>query len=255
MQKRGFTLIELLITITIIAILIGILLPALSSSRKLGRRSVALARLRDLGVGSLAYAQDNEDWFATLIDPEERSFRGLSHLGRALQLPPEVFLNPNTMDQATNRLTEDGRPILAEVDGAEITDEMTITPANIAQVRWHCSFSYDNDPKTSQTGAALKMNSTLPRVFMGDRADYENGRTYSNNWQGDGMTLLWTDGHAEFSKLRSINDQSDPNIYHHNEFEGEGGNEVNDGVAVSPATRDTHLRFFTEEEDDELLPD
>ena len=49
--------------------------------------------------------------------------------------------------------------------------------------------------------------------------------------------------------------QRDPNIYHHNEFGGEGGDEVRDDVSVSRATQDTHLRFFSEEEDDVLLPD
>ena len=68
------------------------------------------------------------------------------------------------------------------------------------------------------------------------------------------MCLLWTDEHAEFRRKRSLVDQSDPNIYHHNEYEGEGANEVVDDVHVGPYTYDTHLRVFTEDEDDVLLP-
>ena len=69
------------------------------------------------------------------------------------------------------------------------------------------------------------------------------------------MCLLWTDQHAAFSKTRTMADQGDPNIYHHNEFGGEGADEAREGVTVSPATLDTHMRYFSEEEDDELLPD
>jgi hypothetical protein len=90
---------------------------------------------------------------------------------------------------------------------------------------------------------------------LGDRADYERGRTFSPNWNGEGMCLLWTDQHGEFRRHRSLKEQADPNIYHHNEFGGEGGDEVVDGVAVRADTVDTHLRFFSEEEDDVLLPD
>jgi hypothetical protein len=94
-----------------------------------------------------------------------------------------------------------------------------------------------------------------PIVYMGDRADYARGRTMSDNWGGKGMCLLWTDQHAAFSKTRTMADQGDPNIYHHNKFDGEGGAEVRDGVAVVPGTLDTHMRYFSEEEDDALLPD
>jgi len=90
---------------------------------------------------------------------------------------------------------------------------------------------------------------------MGDRADYAMGHTFSANWQGDGMCLLWTDQHAAFYRSRTLNAQSDPNMFHHNEYMGEGGLEVREGVSVTPATLDTHLRFFSEDEDDALLTD
>lgn len=256
MKRSAFTLIELLVVIAIIAILIGILLPALSQARQQGRRAVTLARLRDLGIGALSYSQDNEDQFPSLIDREEKAFYGLSLLARTHQLPPDLFINPNTTDRAASRITEDGRPVLADVGGDEIANDATIAPGSVNSVRWHCSFAYDNDPKKNhRTDQELKLNSALPQVFIGDRADYINGRTFSANWRGEGMCLLWTDGHGEFVKSNAVSEQADPNIYHHNEFEGEGGTEFNEGVAVSLGTRDTHLRFFTEEEDDELLPD
>jgi hypothetical protein len=132
----------------------------------------------------------------------------------------------------------------------EIEGSTVIDPGNIAQVRFHCSFSFDNDVKLH--------GGWKPIVYAGDRADYERGITLSSNWgtgAASGMCLLWTDQHAAWSRTRTMKNQNDPNIYHHNEFNGEGGNEVREGVAVTRGTLDTHMRYFSEEEDDELLPD
>lgn len=242
----AFTLIELLIVIAIIAILIAILLPALSQARVSGRRSVTLAHLRGLGMSMQAYMQENNDRLPAVSDEEEKAFLGLSLLARRDSFPEKFFINPNTQDTAPHIISDDGRPVLAELNEMEVVESTAITPANIDQIEWHCSYAYDNDNK--------KENSGRIKVFLGDRADYVKGRTYSDNWQGKGMCLLWTDGHGEFTKHNYIWDQSDPNMYHHNEFEGEGGTEVNDEVRVTEGTIDTHMRFFSEEEDDALLP-
>lgn len=247
MRSRGFTLIELLVVIAIIALLIGILLPALARARIVGRQAVVLARLHDLGVGTAAYMNEYRDLLPALKDYEEKPILSLSVLGLVNLVPSVSFINANTRDTPATKETADGRPILADLAGAEIDADTIIDPGNIGQVSFHCSFAFDNDVKPRTLW--------MPIVFMGDRADYEEGRTFSRHWGNEGMCLLWTDNHAAFGKSRTMRDQSDPNIYHHNEFNGEGGDEVRDGVAVSRATLDTHLRYFSEEEDDVLLPD
>jgi prepilin-type N-terminal cleavage/methylation domain-containing protein len=58
--RRAFTLVELLVVIAIIALLIGILLPSLASSRQATRNVVCMSRLQQLGVGVSMYLDENK---------------------------------------------------------------------------------------------------------------------------------------------------------------------------------------------------
>ena len=61
--NKGFTLIELLVVISIIALLIALLLPALSSAREAGNVAQCLSNSKTFGNLLQTYLNDNDDTF------------------------------------------------------------------------------------------------------------------------------------------------------------------------------------------------
>ncbi|MGE3107270.1 MAG: type II secretion system protein [Phycisphaerales bacterium] len=68
-SRRAFTLIELLVVIAIIAIMVGILLPAMSKARDASRLSKCLAHCQQMSTAMTTYANTWKDWFPVMPRP------------------------------------------------------------------------------------------------------------------------------------------------------------------------------------------
>ena len=62
-RKQGFTLLELLVVIAIMTMLIGVLLPSLSASRRAAKANACLATLKGIGMTFTIYLNENRDQF------------------------------------------------------------------------------------------------------------------------------------------------------------------------------------------------
>lgn len=119
-NRHAFTLIELLVVIAIIAVLIAILVPALSGSRERGRATACLANLRTLGQGLVMYSDragermvpgrlpklDNDNWRAEIEGGWKYRPTFLAMMGSNVGIRP--FEEPMPSKNMTDRYGQPG---------------------------------------------------------------------------------------------------------------------------------------------------
>ena len=228
LRQRGFTLIELLVVIAIIAILAGLLLPALSKAKEKGRRIACMSNMRQVGIALHMYEQDTKK-----LPPKRHPVDNFNdpfalpnvlnllipYLGSKPGLPsPKVYNCPSlkphpdrnyapTLYSSTGISANTvalGRPLSAVPRPASII---------LMQEAWSLSHQLWNQPEPDDRSDAV-LEGRIPTTYS-EWHMWANSGTHSSfiskylrenlsNAHSEGGNLVFVDGHAEFRKYRRL---------------------------------------------------
>jgi prepilin-type N-terminal cleavage/methylation domain-containing protein/prepilin-type processing-associated H-X9-DG protein len=116
--RRAFTIVEMLVTVSIIALLVGLLLPGLGMVRATARATKSQSNLRQWGLGTLAWAGLNNErlpWEG-MKDAGQMSVNLASAKYWANAIPPMVGQQPYSEVSETAFLEQRSVPLAGESD-------------------------------------------------------------------------------------------------------------------------------------------
>ena len=228
-RRQGFTLIELLVVISVIAVLMAILMPALSRAKEQGKRAACLSNLKNLSLAWIMYADENDD---NLVCGDSGEYTGMN----SASLPfnkSHYNEEPWVLRDWSQGMTQQQKE-QAIMDGALYPYTKTLKLYKCPTVERKVAMSYNHVSPPVRTysisdamncrnwdnmGAEmLKKRTTIPEaanriVFVDDGGTCPSAlggwTVYTNQWtwwdpppvrHGDGTTFSFADGHSEYHK-------------------------------------------------------
>ena len=242
LQRRrtegGFTLVELLVVIAIIALLMGVLMPALSRAREQGKRAVCLYYQRQMAGAWLMYADDNSDkivngdaeeygwWneppctaFAGACLPGGNHYKEKPWILKDWASPPCWPVTVLTVAQKKDQLTKGAlfryvkdvraykcpRANADETRSFSVVDQMNVTVIGSAVLNTNVPLikSRQNIKKTYERMIFVDDGGVQGATMGGWTVSFEKPPRWwdpPSARHGDGTTFSFTDGHAEYHK-------------------------------------------------------
>ena len=203
-ERKGLTLIELLVVIAMLAVLAGLLLPALAKAKNHGRSAFCLNNLRQWGLATHLYTTDYEDYLPP--DGTPNPGNSSTNSGWYIQLPRQLDLpRYHQMQWRTNAAVDPGLSVW-------------ICPANRRRSNGRNLFHYCLNSYVDGTGADdrpvrlgfLPEPSRLVWLFDSKNLPAVGYWGYTHtNLHSQGAQFLFLDGHVRrFRKPEYWNDKT-----------------------------------------------